>query len=1151
MDKKQSITIPDKAGIIKNFGQLVGSSSALVCADVINRHQGLVLIIMDNMQKTSRILDELKQFTPSPCMLLPDWETLPYDSFSPHRDIVSDRLLCLHKLIHMRKGAVLLPVNTFMQKYCPSSFLIGHVLIMKRGEHIVRDTFLLQLDSAGYRAVTQVMQHGEYATRGALLDIFPMGSTVPYRIDFFDNEIDNIRTFDLETQRSLFEIDAIELLPAHEFPFDKESIDFFRNQWRQNFEVCCETESIYQQVSKGILPPGIEYWQPLFFKESLTSLLSYVPKNTLVITTPHIRQAAEKYWQDINQRYESRRVDPLKPLLSPNTLWQTVSQLFSGLQHYPRIVLSEQKLVNEASKTNLRFSSLPNIGINQKLKNPLNAIEQFCDQFCGQIILFVESEGRREVLQDLLQKINLTPKQISMLSELDRNTRFYLIIGNLECGFIDEANHRAFIAESDLAGQRFIRHKKDNQQVINTDILIRGLAELTPGIPVVHLEHGVGRYAGLTTLEAGGITGEYLILLYANDAKLYVPISSLHLISRYSGGNEGLAPLHKLGTDTWLKARKKVAEKIKDTAAELLDVYAKRKAKSGFLFKLEKNEYQQFCQSFPYEVTPDQAKAIQATIDDMCSPTVMDRLVCGDVGFGKTEVAMRAAFLAVINHKQVAILVPTTLLAQQHHENFRDRFANWPVRIETLSRFKTPKMQQQTLEEAKNGKIDIIIGTHKLLQHDVKWHDLGLLVVDEEHRFGVRQKDRIKSMRANVDILTLTATPIPRTLNMAMNHIRDLSIIASPPARRLAVKTFVREYDKLVIREAILREILRGGQVYYLHNDVQSIEKTQQKIRELIPEARIAIAHGQMNERNLEQVMNNFQHQKFNILVCTTIIETGIDIPNANTIIIERADKFGLAQLHQLRGRVGRSYHQAYAYLLVPNTKLMTKDAKKRLDAIASLEDLGAGFALATHDLEIRGAGELLGEEQSGQIATIGFSLYTELLETEVTALKEGKNPSLDTLLLATNQTDIELCLPALIPDSFISDVNTRLSLYKRIASANDDSKLKEIKVEMIDRFGLPPEPVIYLLEIAALKRYGKELGISRIKFSDKGGFIEFLDHHKLSVDFLISLIQKNPESYRLDGANKIKLLQTNLSRQERLQFLQQLLLEFMKNKAN
>lgn len=1153
MDKKQSITIPDKAGIIKNFGQLVGSSSALVFADVINHHQGLVLIIMDNMQQTSKIMSELKQFTPSPCILLPDWETLPYDSFSPHQDIISGRLLCLHKLIHMRKGAVLLPVNTLMQKYCPSSFLVGHVLIMKRGEHVVRETLLLQLNDAGYRAVTQVMQHGEYAIRGALLDIFPMGSTVPYRVDFFDNEIDNIRTFDLETQRSLSEIDAIELLPTHEFPVDKQSIELFRNQWRQNFEVCLEPESIYQQVSQGILPPGIEYWQPLFFKESLTSLLSYVQKNTLIITTSHIRQAAEKYWQDINQRYESRRVDPLRPLLSPNTLWQTVSQLFSGLQHYPRIVLSEKKLADEASNTNLPFSSLPNLGINQKLKNPLSAIEQFCAQFCaqfsGQIIFFVESEGRREVLQDLLQKLKL--KQISMLSELDRNTRFYLIIGDLECGFIDGANHRAFIAESDVLGQRFIRHKQDNKQIINTDILIRGLAELTPGKPVVHLEHGVGRYAGLTTLEAGGVSSEYLILLYANDTKLYVPISSLNLISRYSGGDEELAPLHKLGTDTWLKARKKVAEKIKDIAAELLDIYAKRKAKSGFRFKPEKYEYQQFCQSFPYEVTTDQAQAIQATINDMCSPTVMDRLICGDVGFGKTEVAMRAAFLAVMNHKQVAVLVPTTLLAQQHYENFRDRFANWPVRIETLSRFKTPKMQQQILQEVKNGKIDVIIGTHKLLQNDIKWHDLGLLIVDEEHRFGVRQKDRIKSIRANVDILTLTATPIPRTLNMAMNHIRDLSIIASPPARRLAIRTFLREYDKLVVREAILREILRGGQVYYLHNDVRSIEKTEQKIRELIPEARVAIAHGQMNERNLEQVMNDFQHQKFNILVCTTIIETGIDIPNANTIIIERADKFGLAQLHQLRGRVGRSYHQAYAYLLVPNTKLMTKDAKKRLDAIASLEDLGAGFVLATHDLEIRGAGELLGEEQSGQIATIGFTLYTELLETEVAVLKEGKNSSLGTLILATNQTDIELYLPVLIPDSFIPDVNTRLSLYKRIASAHDDSKLKDIKVEMIDRFGLLPEPVIYLLKIAALKRYGKELGISRIKLSEKGGFIEFLDNHKLSVDFLISLIQKNPESYRLDGANRMKLLKTNLSRQERLHFLQQLLLEFMKNKAN
>ncbi|EBX5654706.1 transcription-repair coupling factor, partial [Salmonella enterica subsp. enterica serovar Newport] len=790
----------------------------------------------------------------------------------------------------------------------------------------------------------------------------------------------------------------------------------------------------------------------------------------------------------------------------------------------------------------LGFQKLPDLAIQAQQKAPLDALRKFLESFSGPVIFSVESEGRREALGELLARIKIAPKRILRLDEAQDAGR-YLMIGAAEHGFIDTQRNLALICESDLLGERVARRRLDSRRTINPDTLIRNLAELHVGQPVVHLEHGVGRYAGMTTLEAGGIKGEYLMLTYANDAKLYVPVSSLHLISRYAGGAEESAPLHKLGGDAWSRARQKAAEKVRDVAAELLDIYAQRAAKEGFAFKHDREQYQLFCDSFPFETTPDQAQAINAVLSDMCQPLAMDRLVCGDVGFGKTEVAMRAAFLAVENHKQVAVLVPTTLLAQQHYDNFRDRFANWPVRIEMLSRFRSAKEQTQILAEAAEGKIDILIGTHKLLQSDVKLRDLGLLIVDEEHRFGVRHKERIKAMRADVDILTLTATPIPRTLNMAMSGMRDLSIIATPPARRLAVKTFVREYDSLVVREAILREILRGGQVYYLYNDVENIQKAAERLAELVPEARIAIGHGQMRERELERVMNDFHHQRFNVLVCTTIIETGIDIPTANTIIIERADHFGLAQLHQLRGRVGRSHHQAYAWLLTPHPKAMTTDAQKRLEAIASLEDLGAGFALATHDLEIRGAGELLGEEQSGSMETIGFSLYMELLENAVDALKAGREPSLEDL--TSQQTEVELRMPSLLPDDFIPDVNTRLSFYKRIASAKNENELEEIKVELIDRFGLLPDPARNLLDIARLRQQAQKLGIRKLEGNEKGGTIEFAEKNHVDPAWLIGLLQKQPQHFRLDGPTRLKFIQDLSERKTRIdwvrQFMQQL----------
>ncbi|MBV4366226.1 transcription-repair coupling factor [Erwinia phyllosphaerae] len=1147
MPEHARYNLPAKAGDQRQLGQLTGAACAVESAEILARHGGPVMLIAPDMQNALRLQDEIRQFTDEPVMTLADWETLPFDSFSPHQEIISSRLSTLYNLPTLTKGVLILPVNTLMQRVCPHSFLHGHALVMRKGQHLSRDALRAQLEQAGYRHVDQVMEHGEYATRGALLDLYPMGSEQPYRIDFFDDEIDSLRLFDVDSQRTLEEVEAINLLPAHEFPTDKAAIELFRTQWREHFDVRREAEHIYQQVSKGTLPSGIEYWQPLFFEQALPSLFSYLPANTLLINTGELESAAERFWQEVMARFENRRVDPMRPLLPPEKLWLRTDELFGELKKWPRVQLKSDELAEKAANTNLGYQNLPDLAVQAQAKAPLGALRQFLENFSGPVIFSVESEGRREALQELLARIKLTPKTIHALNDA-QEPGAYLIIGASEHGFIDSLRNRALICESDLLGERVSRRRQDSRRTINPDVLIRNLAELHPGQPVVHLEHGVGRYIGLTTLETGGITAEYLMLAYAGDAKLYVPVSSLHLISRYAGGADENAPLHKLGSDAWSRARQKAAEKVRDVAAELLDIYAQRAAKAGFAFKHDREQYQLFCDSFPFETTPDQAQAINAVLSDMCQPLAMDRLVCGDVGFGKTEVAMRAAFLAVENHKQVAVLVPTTLLAQQHYDNFRDRFANWPVRIEMLSRFRSAKEQTQILEEAREGKIDILIGTHKLLQSEIKWRDLGLLIVDEEHRFGVRHKERIKAMRADVDILTLTATPIPRTLNMAMSGMRDLSIIATPPARRLAVKTFVREFDNLVVREAILREVLRGGQVYYLYNDVENIEKAANRIAELVPEARVAIGHGQMRERDLERVMNDFHHQRFNVLVCTTIIETGIDIPTANTIIIERADHFGLAQLHQLRGRVGRSHHQAYAWLLTPHPKSMTTDAHKRLEAIASLEDLGAGFALATHDLEIRGAGELLGEDQHGQMESIGFSLYMELLENAVDALKEGREPSLEDL--TNSQTDIELRMPSLLPDDFIPDVNTRLSFYKRIASAQQEGELDDLKVELIDRFGQLPDAARNLLDIAALRLMAKKIGIRRVEASEKGGFVEFAEKNKADPGWLIGLLQKEPQNWRLDGPTKLKFTRELAERKLRMKWVRDFMAQLLENAA-
>ncbi|WP_340608701.1 transcription-repair coupling factor [Xenorhabdus bharatensis] len=1141
MSAKYRYQLPERRGDIRQLGHLIGAACAIECAEIIERHSGPVLLVTKDMQNALRLRDEIPQFTRTSINMLSDWETLPYDSFSPHQEIISNRLSTLYQLPFMTEGALILPVNTLMQRVCPHEYLQGHALIMHKGQRISRDKLRANLEQAGYRSVEQVLEHGEFATRGALFDLFPMGSEHPYRIDFFDDEIDSLRTFDVDSQRTLEEVEKISLLPAHEFPTDKEAIELFRSQWREKFDVRRDAEHIYQQVSKKMLPAGIEYWQPLFFEQPLSTLFDYLPENTLIIVQD-LMNTAERFWQDTEQRFENRKVDPMRPLLPPDQIWLPVDRLFAELKKWPRIQIKNEELPKKTGNINLAYQPLPDISVAAHHKAPLDKVRRFIEQFSGRIIFSVESEGRRESVSELLSRIKIHPVTIQQLEDA-KEAGCFLMVGSAEQGFIDEEKKLALICESDMLGERVSRRRQDNRRTINTDTLIRNLAELRPGQPVVHLEHGVGRYQGLTTLEAGGIKAEYLILTYAGEDKLYVPVSSLHLISRYAGGAEESAPLHKLGGEAWSKARQKAAEKVRDVAAELLDIYAQRAIKTGFAFKHDREQYQLFCQNFPFDTTPDQEQAINAVLSDMCQPIAMDRLVCGDVGFGKTEVAMRAAFTAINNNKQVAVLVPTTLLAQQHYDNFRDRFANWPVHIEVMSRFRSAKEQQQVIDMAAEGKVDIIIGTHKLLQSDLRWKDLGLLVVDEEHRFGVRHKERIKAIRADVDVLTMTATPIPRTLNMAMSGMRDLSIIATPPARRLAVKTFVREYDSLVVRESILREILRGGQVYYLYNDVENIEKAKSRLEELVPEARIVIGHGQMRERDLERVMTDFHHQRFNVLICTTIIETGIDIPTANTIIIERADHFGLAQLHQLRGRVGRSHHQAYAYLLTPHPKAMTTDAQKRLEAIASLEDLGAGFALATHDLEIRGAGELLGEDQSGQMASIGFTLYMELLESAVDALKNGREPSLEDL--TTNQTEIELRIPVLLPDDYIPDVNMRLSFYKRIASAQNDNELTELKVELIDRFGMLPDPGRNLLQSASIRLTAQKLGIKRIEAHEKGGFIEFSQNHKVDPHYLINLLQTQPNIYRLDGPTKLKFINELTERAERLSFIQSLLEKF------
>lgn len=1143
---KASILTPPKPPSARTditWQGLAGSSVALALAELVDQHDTPVLIVTPDAPQAHRLEHEMQYLSRKgeQVMVFPDWETLPYDSFSPHQDIISERLSVLAQLPSMQSGALIVSLNTLIQRIAPVDYVSGQALQVSKGQQLDGHKLRQRLERAGYRHVNQVMEHGEFCARGSLLDLFPMGSATPFRIDFFDDEVDSIRTFDPDTQLSAEEVDAIDLLPAHEFPTTPTAIEGFRARYRELFEASNERDSVYYQVSQGQLPGGVEYYLPLFF-EATASLFDYLPEDTLLVTFGDIQGSLDQLWRDIEQRYEQRRYDRLRPLLPPQQVFMAVDQLHGQFKQLPRIRAFVPDDKPQPGLKTFTTQSIGEVALNHQLKDPLQALRKKITELFKadyRVIFAAESAGRRESLRELLAPLQLDLAELKHLRDMQaHDAQSAITVAPLVNSFVLDDAKLAVITETELLGNRIAqRRRRDQKATVTSEQMVRNLAELRIGQPLVHIDHGVGRYQGLQTIEAGGMTTEFVTIEYANNSKLYVPVASLHVLQRYSGGEEAHAPLHKLGSDTWEKAKRRAAEKIRDVAAELLDVYAQREAKPGYQYQLDHAEYQRFANSFPFEETDDQQQAIAAVLDDMQSTRAMDRLVCGDVGFGKTEVAMRAAFVAVNDGKQVAVLVPTTLLAQQHYENFKDRFADWPVRIEVLSRFKTAKQTKAILTDVAAGKVDIVIGTHKLLQGSIKFNDLGLLIVDEEHRFGVRQKEAIKRLRADVDILTLTATPIPRTLNMAMNGVRDLSIIATPPAKRLAVKTFVREYDEPTIREAILREILRGGQVYFLHNNVETIEKTARDLAELVPEARITIAHGQMRERELERIMSDFYHQRFNVLVCTTIVETGIDVPTANTIIMDRADHLGLAQMHQLRGRVGRSHHQAYAYLLTPHPKRMTKDALKRLEAIAQLEDLGAGFMLATHDLEIRGAGELLGDEQSGQIETIGFTLYMDMLEQAVTALQEGKEPALDTLL--KTQSEVDLRVPALLPESYIADVTLRLSMYKRIASAGNSEELRALQVEMIDRFGLLPDAAKNLVRITELRNRAGQLGIRKIDGGPQGISLEFAEDTKVNPGYLIELIQTYPNDYKLEGPTRLRILAKISDTQERMKLVE------------
>jgi len=1119
---------------------LHGSSVALALLHAARDSEELLMVLTRSSHQARMLNHDLQLLNGSelPILHFPDRETLPYDPFSAHPDIVSERLAALAALADLRKGILILPAASMMQRLTPRSHVLGNSFALSVNQVMDMEAFRSRLVQAGYSQAEQVYQAGQFAVRGSVIDLFPTGSRMPLRIDLFDEEIDSIRPFDPETQRSEGKITSLELFPAREYPSDETAFEDFRKAFRFRFAVDTRKVPLYQDIRQGVHPQGLEQYLPLFF-ESTESLLDYLPSAPRLAMFEGVESALSSFWEQIQDRWEQRRHDIERPVLEPRELYYSHAEALGFCMDLKQVRLT-QKAIRGAGRLDFDTSPAPDLHIHDRGHEPARALGEFVSGYPGKVMFAADTPGRREVLAETLTAFQLRPQRFDDWSGfIASDERLGLAVLPVEQGFI-AGRELAVLTETELFGGRTRTRVSAEAAERDPEAIIRNLTDLDEGAPVVHEDHGIGRYQGLQVLEIDRRPAEFLMLEYAGEDKLYVPVSSLHLISRYTGSDPEHAPLHRLGSEQWAKARKRAAKKVRDVAAELLDLYARRESREGFGYDVDQRMYADFSSGFPFEETADQQRSIESVTADMVSTRPMDRVVCGDVGFGKTEVALRATFLAVQGGKQVALLVPTTLLAQQHFSTFSDRFADWPVRIELLSRFRTGKESSAVLADLANGKVDLVIGTHRLIQRDIRFARLGLVIIDEEQRFGVRQKERLKQLRAEVDLLTLTATPIPRTLNMAMSGIRDLSIIATPPARRMAVKTLVLEWDNSMLREAMQREIQRGGQVFFLHNEVRNIERMARAAGELAPGARIGIAHGQMKKRELEQVMIDFYRQRYNVLVCTTIIENGIDVPTANTIIVNRADRFGLAQLHQLRGRVGRSHHRAYAYLVVPDRRSMTPDARKRLEAIASLEELGAGFTLATHDMEIRGAGELLGEDQSGQIQQIGFSLYSELLNRAVAALREGREPDLEHS--ADTGAEVELHIAALIPETYLGDVHSRLTLYKRIASAANEEALRELQVEMIDRFGLLPEPIKNLFQLSVLRQRAGSIGIKRLDLGERGGRIEFKEGAQADTGALLQLLQDQPGDYQLSGPAKLLIKTAPESGQDRIQLARELI---------
>ncbi len=1109
-----------------------GSADALFFARLAAGCRPL-FILTSNALDAERLREEISWFGPALRVhRLPDWETLPYDQLSPHPDLVSERLATLYQFSQGQFDVGIVPVTTAMTRLCPREYLSGRSFFLKTKAHLDLNRLREDLTLAGYAHTSQVMAPGEYAVRGGLVDLFPTGSTVPYRIDLFGDEVEAIRTFDVDTQRSIYPVNEIRLLPAREFPLDKEGQNRFRESFRDHFEGDPAKSRMYKDVSTGMAPNGIEYYLPLFFSATAT-VFDYLPATSRVFVHGDVSARAEEFWLDTKSRYELMRGDKDHPLLPPAEVFLPVDELFGGLKRFEKLDRAD------IFPTTL---ALPALEVDRRAADPLTKFRAFAQSFSGRIVVVTEGIGRRETVNQFLAENGLGSEPVNDFAGLGALTaRLGLTFAPLQAGFILPDEQLAFVTENELYASEVRQTRRRDKFRTSTEGMLRDLAEVNIGDPVVHSQHGIGRYAGLVTMDLGEGSQEFLELHYEGTDKLFVPVSQLAVISRYTGANPDSAPLHRLGSGQWEKARRKAAEQVRDTAAELLNLYARRAARQGFAFPLKLNEFDAFSSSFPFEETPDQATAIKAVMADMTSGKPMDRLVCGDVGFGKTEVALRAAFIAVAAGKQVAILVPTTLLAEQHFQNFSDRFAEWPVKIAEFSRFRSAKETTAALKGVNDGTIDIAIGTHKLIQKDVHFKNLGLVIIDEEHRFGVRQKETFKALRSEVDVLTLTATPIPRTLAMSLEGLRDFSVIATAPQRRLSIKTFVNTLSDGIIREAILRELKRGGQAYYLYNEVETIQNQYDRLAKLLPEARIAVAHGQLPERELERVMRDFYHQRSNVLLCSTIIETGIDVPTSNTILIHRADKFGLAQLHQLRGRVGRSHHQAYAYLLTPPEEALHANAKKRLEAIQMMEDLGAGFYLAMHDLEIRGAGEVLGDSQSGGIQDIGFTLYTEMLNSAVKSLKAGKEP--DLLKPLNVATEINLHTPALLPETYCGDVHERLVIYKRLANCETEEALDNLQEELIDRFGLLPEPTQTLVECHRLRILGKPLDLMKIDASGQAIIVQFGSETPIHPQRVIQLVQQK-RHYKLAGPDKLRIEKSIAGMRERVNEIKAILRE-------